>query len=78
MQVGLAEGRAAQALLARAVSLLVGGGGRRLARARSTLVEDAGFLKRALLPEVPERLGPLSASVAYRPADGPATGGDFL
>ena len=64
------------ALLARAVALL-GGRGRRLARERSMLVEDARFLERALIPEVPERVGPLSASVAYRPADGPGAGGDF-
>lgn len=65
------------ALLARAVSLLVGGRTRRLARERSMLVENAGLLERALLPGVPERLGPLSASAAYRPADGPGAGGDF-
>ena len=65
------------ALLARAVSLLARSRGARLARERRTLVEDAGFLERALLPEVPERVGPLSASVAYRPAEGPGAGGDF-
>ena len=64
------------ALLARAVALL-GGRGRRLARERSMLVEDARFLERALIPEIPERVGPLAASVAYRPADGPGAGGDF-
>lgn len=64
-------------LLARAVSLLGGARGRRLARERSMLVEDARFLERALLPEVPERVGPLLASAAYRPADGPGAGGDF-
>ena len=68
---------AAAALLARAVSLPVGGRARQLGRKRSALVEDTGALERALLPEVPERLGPLSASAASRPADGPAAGGDF-
>jgi serine phosphatase RsbU (regulator of sigma subunit) len=67
----------AMAMLSGAVSLFVGGRGRHLARETSMLVEDAGLLERALLPEVPERVGPLSASVAYRPADGPGAGGDF-
>jgi serine phosphatase RsbU (regulator of sigma subunit) len=67
---------AAIALLALAISVLVGFG-RRLAHERSTLLEEAGFLERALLPEVPEQVGPLPVSVAYRPADGPGAGGDF-
>ncbi|MHB8234574.1 MAG: PP2C family protein-serine/threonine phosphatase, partial [Solirubrobacteraceae bacterium] len=50
---------------------------RRLERQRASLVRDVGSMQATLVPVIPERVGDLSVSVAYRPADGPAAGGDF-
>jgi hypothetical protein len=50
---------------------------RRLEARQATLLRDVGAMQAALVPEVPARVGGLAVSVAYRPAEGPAAGGDF-
>ena len=50
---------------------------RALARDREQLLHDVEALERALLPAVPEQIGGIATSVAYRSCDGPAAGGDF-
>lgn len=58
-------------------SRMAGQRARRLEGQRATLLRDVDAMQAALVPEVPARVGGLSVSVAYRPADGPAAGGDF-
>ncbi|HEY3829362.1 MAG TPA: PP2C family protein-serine/threonine phosphatase [Solirubrobacteraceae bacterium] len=50
---------------------------RRLEGQRVQLLADVGLLQTALLPDAPDRLGPVRTSASYRPADGPGAGGDF-
>jgi hypothetical protein len=50
---------------------------RRLESQSHQLTADLEAMQSALVPAIPSRLGSLDVSVAYRPADGPAAGGDF-
>jgi hypothetical protein len=67
----------ALALALAASSQLAAARARRLARQRRELLADVGLLQAALLPNLPARLGPVGTTAAYRPASGPAAGGDF-
>jgi hypothetical protein len=58
-------------------SLLLSARARRLEREGKQLMGDIEVLQRALVPDVPSSLGALTASVAYKPADGLGAGGDF-
>ena len=69
-------GIAAVALALAARAFRLSGQRRALELQRGVLLDDIGLLSRALLPPVPELDG-LAVSAAYRPADGPAAGGDF-
>jgi hypothetical protein len=64
-------------LLLGAYTVIAAARTRRLQSQREKLMEDIGLLQAALLPAVPPRMGALLTTVAYRPADGPAAGGDF-
>jgi hypothetical protein len=50
---------------------------RGLERRQVTLLADLDAMQAALVPAVPERIAGAALSVAYRPAEGPAAGGDF-
>jgi serine phosphatase RsbU (regulator of sigma subunit) len=50
---------------------------RRLERRQGELLRDLETMQAALAPEVPARIDGLGLSIAYRPAEGPAAGGDF-
>ena len=50
---------------------------RALGAQRAVLLDDVGLLQTALLAPVPDHAGEAEVSVAYRPAAGPAAGGDF-
>jgi hypothetical protein len=65
------------ALLLGLASLVTTIRNRSLDRQRRDLLQEVGLLQSALLPPVPDRVGGLRTSVAYRPADGPGAGGDF-
>ena len=68
------------ALIAATMSInayLQGRRARRLNQQRDGLLDDVGVLQAALLPDVPDRVGDLSVTVGYRPAQGLAAGGDF-
>src|SRR5436853_598397 len=58
-------------------ALLTGRRARRLGRAHQALTADVEVLQAALVPGLAGQIGATDISVAYRPADGLASGGDF-
>ena len=46
-------------------------------RQRAWLLREVGVLQQALLPPVPDSVGAVRTSVAYRPSEGMGAGGDF-
>jgi hypothetical protein len=48
-----------------------------LRRESGELRADVGAMQTALLPALPDRIGEVEIAAAYRPAEGPAAGGDF-
>lgn len=58
-------------------ALVTGRRARALESTRRSLRADIDVLQAALVPELEERIGASQVSVAYRPADGLASGGDF-
>jgi hypothetical protein len=58
-------------------SRVAGRRARRLEGQRTTLLHDVDVMQAALVPKIPARVGGAAVSVAYRPAEGPAAGGDF-
>lgn len=67
------------ALLAVAALIIVGTAlrNRHLRGLSRRLLDEVGTLSAALLPVIPAHVGMLGLSVAYRPAEGLAAGGDF-
>jgi DNA-binding response OmpR family regulator len=49
----------------------------RLVNQRTGLLRDLQAMQEALVPDISARLEGLAVSVAYKPAEGPAAGGDF-
>jgi serine phosphatase RsbU (regulator of sigma subunit) len=70
-------GLAGLLLLAAALVGAIAFRNRRLRRQQAALIEDVDVLQKALVPVVPESVGQLGISVAHRPAEGVAAGGDF-